>query len=51
MEMNAYHASKFISGKKGRDEIKYDPCSGRPSTSTTQENIDQVGNVICKDCR
>lgn len=37
--------------KGSRDKIEDGPCSGRPSTSLIEENIEQVGNVIRKDCR
>lgn len=37
--------------KEGRDEIEDDPRSGRPSTSTTPENINKICNVIRKDRR
>lgn len=35
--------------KEGWDEVEDDPCSGQ--LPTIQENIKQVKEVLCKDCR
>ncbi|KAJ8941799.1 hypothetical protein NQ318_015924 [Aromia moschata] len=37
--------------KEGRETTEDDPCSGRPSTSKTDENIEKNGKLIRKDRR
>ena len=41
-------ASEF---KRGRDSVKDDPRSGRPSAACTQENIDHVHQLVMDDRR
>ena len=35
--------------KYGQESVDSDPCSGRPATSRTPENIERVQPVISKD--
>lgn len=35
--------------KQGQEEIKDDPCPGRPSTLTMDENIEKNGTLVRKD--
>lgn len=37
--------------KHGRDSVEDDPRSGRPSTSTTSENIDKIHKMVLEDRR
>ncbi|XP_023224988.1 putative uncharacterized protein FLJ37770, partial [Centruroides sculpturatus] len=37
--------------KSGRESVKHDPRSGRPSTAVTEENIDKVHNLVLADRR
>ena len=37
--------------KRNRESIKDDPRSGRPSTSTTQENIEKIRDLIIEGRR
>ena len=35
--------------KDGRESIESDPCSGRPATSRTPENVEGIQAAINKD--
>ena len=37
--------------KRGRESLEDDPKSGRPSTATTQENIDRIHQMVMNDRR
>ena len=37
--------------KRGQESIEDDPCSELPSTSTTQENIEKICDLIIGDRR
>ena len=37
--------------KKGREEVNDDACTGRPSTSTTNENIEAVKKLTLDNRR
>ena len=37
--------------KRGRKSLEDDPRSGRPSTATTQENIDRIHQMVINDRR
>ena len=37
--------------KDGRESVENDPCSGRPATSRTPENVECVQAAINKDQR
>ena len=37
--------------KYGQESVESDPCSGRPATSRTPENVECVGAAINKDWR
>lgn len=49
MGINFQNVEWYKRFKAGQDEIEDGSHSGRPSMSTTQENVEQVGNKICKD--
>ena len=36
---------------RGRESLEDDPRSGRPSTATTQENIDRIHQMVMNDRR
>ena len=37
--------------KDGQESVESDPCSGRPATSRTPENVERVQAVLNKDQR
>ncbi|KAG8229667.1 hypothetical protein J437_LFUL010152 [Ladona fulva] len=37
--------------KEGREEVIEEPRAGRPSTSTPDDNLDRVRNLLNSDCR
>ena len=37
--------------KEGQEEVNYDACPARPSTSTTNENIEAMKKMILKNRR
>ena len=37
--------------KDGRESVESDPCSGRPATNRTPENVERVQAAIHKDGR
>ena len=37
--------------KEGQDDLKDDPREGRPSTSTSEENVKAVQDLVEKHCR
>ena len=42
---------RWIKHFKGQDDLKDDPREGRPSTSTSDENVKAVQDLVEKDCR
>ena len=36
--------------KEGRENVEDDPCSGRPISSTYDQNVEVVRAVMAKDC-
>ena len=46
-QMKVWH-TRF---KDGRESVESDPCSGRPATSRTPENVERVQATINKDRR
>lgn len=49
MGINTQNVEWYKRFKAVQDEFEDDSYSGRPSMSTTQENVEQVGNAIFKD--
>ncbi|GFX31111.1 HTH_48 domain-containing protein [Trichonephila clavipes] len=41
----------FASFREGRESVSDNPCSERPSTSVSDENIEKVSKLITKDRR
>ena len=46
---NVYKWYKLL--QNGREDANDEPRSGRPSTSTTDENLEAVNKIVLENCR